>query len=163
MANVSNTGEFALPLVTRRSRIEADRPDRLTPATSGAAVGAGAGVVALALVHGLASGGLGAAVEHVAAVRGVPFGAALAFAYLTAGTLGAVVGGLFGKVTRYLTRWPALALWGLVFFTSVALVFVGASSAFRHGMSAELAGPIVLAGALYGLLLSVSLPIRRAR
>jgi len=102
-------------------------------------------------------------VECVASVRGVPFAPTLARAYLTTGTVGGVVGALFGNVTSNLQKWPALALWAVVFFTSVALVFVGASSAFRHGMHPELALPIVLAGSLYGLLVSVSLPIRRAR
>ncbi|MBX3234227.1 MAG: hypothetical protein KF837_43440 [Labilithrix sp.] len=156
MANLTNTDEPEWMESSDAAPIEAHRPDRISPAMAGAVAGAVAGGLALALVHAIASGGLAAAMERAAAVRGVSFEATLGLAYATAAAAGTLTGGLFGNVTRNLRKWPALAIWSVVYFTSAAIVFVLATRA-------TLAGPIVAAGALYGLLVSVSLPIRRAR
>ena len=164
MATLPSSDDFAIPLV-RCSSLPPDsvatRPDRMSAAGSGALMGALGGVLALGAVHALDMYGLAAAVNHVAADRHVPFTAAFLFGYLTAGAVGAVVGALFGNVTRYLRKWPALALWSVVFFISVAMVYVTALSAFGHGIRVDLAGPVIGAATLYGLIVSFSLPIRR--
>ena len=119
-------------------------------------------MVALAFVHAVDRDGLAAAVDRVAGERGVDFTVTFLLGYLTAGALGAVAGGT-GNVTRYLRKWPALVVWSLVFFVSVALVFVASLSVFSGGMRADLAAPVIGAAATYGLLVSFCLPIRRAR
>lgn len=164
MANLPTSDDFAIPLVRRSSAPPASgatRPDRMSAAGSGALMGALGGVLALGTVHAVAMSGLALAVNRVAGDRHVPFTAAFLFAYLTAGAVGAVVGALFGNVTRYLRKWPALALWSVVFFISVAMLFVTAMAAFNGGIRADLAGPVIAAAALYGLVVSASLPVRR--
>lgn len=151
--------DFAIPLVrvvARPHHVETRSPGR-----TAAVVGFAAGALGLALVEAIDPQAIASAVERAASLRGVPFAAGLTLAYVTAGTFGAIGGGFFGHVTRFLTKWAALALWSLIFFTSLALVILGASSVYHGGLRHDLAGPIIAATALYGFLLSFSLPIRR--
>ena len=159
MATFTDTGEFAIPLVRVISRPE--DVEARSPAKVATFVGAGAGALALALVHGLDPDGLIAVFTHASVARGIPFSAVVGLAYVTAMAAGAVTGAGFGHVTRFLRKWPALAVWGAVFFSALMMVIVAASAAYHGGVRHDLAGPIVAGGALYGLLLSFSLPFRR--
>lgn len=129
---------------------------------SGALMGAAGGVLALGFVHAIDTNDLAAAIDRVAGERGVAFAATFLLGYLTAGALGAVAGGIFGNVTRFLRKWPALAIWSFVFFVSVAVVFIASLNVFSGGMHGWLAAPVIGAAALYSFVVSFSLPIRRA-
>lgn len=156
MSTFTDTGEFAIPLV--RVVAHPDDVEARSPAKVATLVGAGAGALALALVHGLDPDGLMAVLDRATVTHGVSLAAVVAFAYVAASAIGALTGALFGHVTRFLRKWPALAFWGTVFFASLMLVLVSVGNV---GVRHDLAGPIVAAGALYGLLLSFSLPFRR--
>lgn len=125
-------------------------------------MGAAGGLLALAFIHAIATDGLAAAVDRVAGARGVEFTATFLIGYATAGAVGALIGGVFGNVTRYLRKWPALVVWSLVFFISVALVFLASLAVFNGGIRPDLAAPVIGAAALYAFVVSFSLPIRRA-
>jgi hypothetical protein len=81
-------------------------------------------------------------------------------AYVTVGAIGALVGALFAVVTRYLRKWMALAAWAVVFFVSLAMVVLVASNPHRD-VAWSLSSPVLLSSAVFGLLISFSLPIRR--
>lgn len=159
MSTFTDTEELAIPLVrvvSHHHDIEARSPVKVA-----ALVGAGAGALALALVHGLDPDGLTAIFQRGSVARAVPFAAVVGLAYASAMVAGAAGGAAFGYVTRFLRKWPALAVWGTVFFAALMLVIVSASASYHGGVRHDLAGPMVAAGALYGLLLSFSLPFRR--
>ncbi len=137
--------------------------DRMSPAASGALVGLGAGMLALGLVNLLRLEAFTSYLQHVADQRGVAVGVSYAVAYGTAAAAGAIVGAAFAVVTRYLRKWGALVIWGTVFFTSLTMLVLAATSVFGHAVAPTLAGPILGAGALFGALVSFSLPIRRVR
>jgi hypothetical protein len=152
----TTTDDFAIPHI----RVPEDTDvEARSPGATASLVGVPAGALALALVHGLDPTALEAVFDRAASARGVPFAASCAFAYVTAGAIGGLVGTAFGHVTRFLTKWPALAVWGVIFFTSLTMVLLAAYTAYRGPVA--LAGPIIAAGALYGGLLSFSLPFRR--
>jgi hypothetical protein len=130
--------------------------DRMTPGVSGALAGFAAGLAALGVIHFLDSGTLAGPIVDAASARGVDPMTAFAIGYVTAGAGGAIVGTGFGIVTRYLRRWGPLAIWALVFFSSVALVILAVSSI--RGAPAILA-----ATAAFAVVVSLSLPIRRVR
>jgi hypothetical protein len=153
----TTTDDFAIPLV-QGAPADAEVGAR-SPGATASLVGVPAGALALALVHGLNTTAHEAVFDRAASVRGVPFAAACALAYVTAGAIGGLVGTAFGHVTRFLTKWPALAVWGVIFFTSLMMVLLAAYTVYRGPVA--LAGPIIAAGALYGGLLSFSLPFRR--
>lgn len=147
-ANSVHPGHFVIP------------EDRMSPSVAGGIAGFVAGVGALGTVHGLATARFVEPIVDAANARGVDFDVSLAVAYVTAAAVGALVGSGFAVVTRYLRRWAPLTLWALVFFVSLALLLLAAASV--HGRPAGmLAGPIVVASAVYGLIVSFSLPIRR--
>jgi len=147
-ANSVHPGHFAIP------------EDRMSPSVAGGIAGFVAGVGALGTVHGLAMGRFVGPVLDVANARGVDFNVSLAVAYVTAAAVGALVGSGFAVVTRYLRKWAPLTLWALVFFVSLSLLLLAAASVYGRP-AGLLAGPIVIASAVYGLIVSFSLPIRR--
>jgi len=183
MATYSDNDEIPLPLVRRSppatSPAELDReaeedggsqpldlsaiPDRMTPAVSGGIAGFAGGLAALGVVHGLEPQALTRPILAVADARGVDLAVSFGIAYLTCAALGSLVGAGFSVVTRYLRKWGPLALWGLVFFVSLAMLLLAASSVYGRAAGAALSGPILAASAAFGLVVSFSLPIRRRR
>ena len=134
--------------------------DRLSPSVAGGLAGFVAGVGALATVHGLAAPRFVGSILAAATARGVDFNVSLAVAYVTAAAVGALVGAGFAVVTRYLRKLLPLIVWALVFFGSLSLLLLAGASVYGRS-AGMLAGPIVVASAVYGLIVSFSLPIRR--
>jgi hypothetical protein len=148
-----------------------DRPtvhERLSPRAAGCLVGFVAGPIALSVARLAAGNVVEGAIAQAAAARDVSIGVSVAIAYVTAASLGALIGAGFAVVTRFLHRWLALALWAMVFFVCAGIVVVTAPLAhtlFLHGGSVPVpVSTSVLSGALvFGLCVSFSLPIRRRR
>jgi hypothetical protein len=182
MATYSDNEEIPIPLVRRHfpstgtEAIEAEEDDRsqsdvlyaipddrMTPAVAGGIAGLFAGMAALGVVHGLEAEALGRPIAAVATARGVDLAVTFTIAYVTAGAIGSLVGATFAVVTRYLRKWGPLLLWALVFFVSLAMLLLAASSAYGRGVGVPLSGPILAASAAYGFVVSFSLPIRRRR
>ena len=169
MASIDTEDNLTLPLLKPVVRgplhpgHTAPVADRFTPAVAGGTVGLAAGALALGTVHLLAAGPLLAPVEMVARTRGVDPAVALAIAYATSAALGALVGATFALVTRYLRKTVPLAIWGLVFFTSLAMLLLAVAGMNGRGPNPALSLPILAASAVYGLAVSFSLPIRRRR
>lgn len=137
--------------------------DRTTPEVAGAIAGLLAGAAALGVVHASVPEELSRYVVAVAEERSVDLSMTFGIAYATAAASGALVGALFSIVTRYLRKWWPLLLWSLVFFVSLAVLVVAASSAYGRGVGPLFAEPILKASAVFGFLVSFSLPIRRRR
>ncbi|MBX3260137.1 MAG: hypothetical protein KF782_10645 [Labilithrix sp.] len=137
--------------------------DRMSPAVSGGIAGFAGGLAALGSVHALAPAALARPVLAVAEARGVDLAVSFGVAYVTAAAVGALVGGTFAVVTRYLRRWGPLLLWALVFFVSLATLLLALSSAYGRGAGPALSGPILAASAAFAVVVSFSLPIRRRR
>jgi hypothetical protein len=101
--------------------------------------------------------------DRVALARGVSAPVALLVAYATSASFGPLAGSAFAVVTRHLRRWSALLLWSVVFFVSLAILFVAFAPAHARGAGGPLSGAVLLGSALFAVLLSFSLPIRRRR
>ena len=127
---------------------------------SGLAAG---GLAALGVVHGLEPEALARPMIAVAHARNVELVVAFGVAYVTAAAIGSLVGATFAVVTRYLRKWGPLLLWATVFFVSLAMLLLAASSAYGRGAGAALSAPILAASAAYAFVVSFSLPIRRRR
>lgn len=172
--------EISLPLVSTRAprvtyessddegsrdkdQIAPPRPDRMRPGTAGALTGVLAGVAAFGLVHGLHQAAVATPIIHAATARGVDPIISFVVAYATAGALGGVVGALFAMVTRYLRRWFPLLLWGLVFFGSLTMLLLAIARTYAPTIGVALAPAILGASAVFGFVVSFSLPIRRRR
>lgn len=180
MPSYSENDEIPLPLVRRHvptvhfgtaedddsshpARGFATLEDRLTPSTAGGIVGLFAGAAMLGVVHAMEPAALYRPIAAVATARGVDIAVSFGAAYATAAAIGALVGATFAVVTRYLRKWGPLLLWALVFFVSLAMLLLAASSTYGRGIGTALAGPILAASAVFGLIVSFSLPIRRRR
>ncbi len=136
--------------------------DRLQPATAGALSGALAGAGSLGVLHALQTAAISDGISSLATTWAVPSDAATPLAYLAAATGGAVLGAVFASVTRHLRRsFTALIVWALVFFVSLTMLLLAASSAYGHGFGVTLAPAILLASAAYAVLVSFQLPLRR--
>ncbi len=134
-------------------------PDRIAPSVAGGLVGFVAGLAALGVVHGMDPAALMKPLEHVAASRGVDLDVVFVVAYVTAASIGGLVGATFAVVTRYLRKWVPLLIWALVFFMSLAMLLLAAAPPSIRG----LAGPILVASAVFGFVVSFELPLRRRR
>ena len=121
------------------------------------------GLAALGAVHALAPAALTRPVLAVAEARGVDLAVSFGVAYATAAAIGALVGGTFAVVTRYLRKWGPLLLWAVVFFVSLAMLLLALSSSYGRGAGPALSGPILAASAVFAVVVSFSLPIRRRR
>lgn len=137
--------------------------DRVAPSTAGGIAGLFAGVAALGVVHAAVPTELYRPIAAVAIARGVDVSLSFGMAYLTAASIGALVGATFAVVTRYLRKWGPLAFWAFVFFVSLTMLLLAVSSAYGRGVGPALNLPILAAGAIYGLVVAFSLPIRRRR
>ena len=138
------------------------RTDRMEPATAGALTGAVAGAAGLGVVHALQNGAIARGIADLAVAWAVPPDAATPLAYLAAATGGAVLGAAFASVTRHLRRsLVALFIWALVFFVSLTMLLLAASSAYGHGAGVTMAPAILLASAAYAIVVSFQLPLRR--
>ncbi len=137
--------------------------DRMSPGVSGGLAGFFGGLGALGVVHGLEPEALARPMIAIAQARSVELTVAFGVAYATTAALGALVGATFAVVTRYLRKWGPLLLWAVVFFVSLALLLLAASSVYGRGAGAALSGPILAASAAYAVIVSFSLPIRRRR
>jgi hypothetical protein len=182
MPSYTDSEEIPLPLVRRaafRAPIDRDdeddglrpelvsvtRRDRLSPGVSGGIAGFMAGLGALAVVHAMTMDTFLSPIAAAARARGVDFEVGLAVAYVTAAATGSLIGATFAIVTRYLRKWFPLLLWAVVFFVSLTLVCLAAWTAWGHAalrtISLSVSLPVLLAGAVFGMLVSFSLPIRR--
>jgi hypothetical protein len=136
---------------------ESPEADRLRPAASGALCGLAAGAIALGVGQAMLPWSMERALAHAASLYALSHDLVLALAYGSAAAAGAIVGAVFAGVTRYLRRWPALAIWALVVFESIAVLVLAAWPARLAAFA-----PATLAGtAAYALLASLALPIRR--
>jgi hypothetical protein len=136
--------------------------DRLQPATAGALTGTLAGAAALGLVHALHPGPMMAGIARLGATLAIPSDATVPLAYLAAGLGGALVGTVFGSTTRHLRRsFVALLVWALVFFVSLTMLLLAASSAYGRGFGVSLAPAVLLASVAYAVVVSFQLPLRR--
>jgi hypothetical protein len=52
-------------------------------------------------------------------------------------------------------------VWALVFFVSLTMLLLAASSAYGHGAGVTMAPAILLASAAYAIVVSFQLPLRR--
>ena len=136
--------------------------DRLTPGLAGGLFGAIAAAASLGLVHAIAPRLVEGPVLHASSLRGVDVALTFGIAYGTVVAMGGLVGTTFAIVTRYLRKWFPLLVWSLVFFVSLAMLLLVATSSERD-VSSALAGPVLLASAVFAVLVSFSLPIRRRR
>jgi hypothetical protein len=134
--------------------------DRMSPGVSGGIAGIFAGAAAMGVVHLIDGAALMRPLQSVASARGVDPMIALAIAYTTAAAIGALTGALFAIVTRYLRKGFALLVWAVVFFVSLMMLVLAIAASYGHGAS-HLAGPILLASAVYGVVVSMALPLRR--
>jgi hypothetical protein len=145
-----------------RRDYRATRGDRLQPVTAGAITGTLAGAAALGVVHALHPSILMEGIARLGAAWLVPSDATVPLAYAAAGLGGALVGMAFASVTRHLRRsFAALIVWALVFFVSLTMLLLAASSAWGHGFGVALAPAILLASAAYAFIVSFQLPLRR--
>ena len=133
----------------------------MSPSVAGGITGLLGGLAAFGVVHGLAPGALARPIVAVADARNVELVVSFAIAYATAAAIGSLVGATFSVVTRYLRKWGALMVWALVFFVSLAMLLLAASSAYGRGVSPALSAPILAASAAYALVVALSLPLRR--
>ena len=177
MTQAVDEEELPLPLLRRVARdmtTEAEedillrrdqrrrRTDRMQPATAGALTGAAAGAAGLGVIHALQTGAISRGIVDLALAWAVPPDAASPLAYLAAATGGAMLGAVFGSVTRHLRRsFVALLVWALVFFVSLTMLLLAASSAYGHGVGVTMAPAILLASAAYAIVVSFQLPLRR--
>ena len=177
MTHAIDDEELPLPLLRPAARVtttEAEqdilarrdhrrrRTDRLEPATAGALSGAVAGAAGLGVVHALQGAGISQGIVDMALAWAVPPDAATPLAYLAAATGGAIVGAAFASVTKHLRRsFVALLVWALVFFVSLTMLLLAASSAYGHGAGVTMAPAILLASAAYAIVVSFQLPLRR--
>jgi hypothetical protein len=136
--------------------------DRLSPGLAGGLMGAFAATVSLVIVHAIAPAMIEQRAATVAAAREVDVALAFALAYGSVAAIGGLVGTTFAIVTRYLRKWFALLVWALVFFVSLGMLLL-AANASTNGVSSALAQPVLLACAVFAVLVSFSLPIRRRR
>ncbi len=174
--------EMPLPLLQsralparRRSRIEAeeDMPmrrdyragrhaDRLRPGTAGALMGFVAGAAGLGVVHAMYLPRISAGISRIATAWAVPPDAAVPLAYFAAGLGGALLGAGFASITKHLRRsFVALVVWALVFFVSLTMLVLAISSAYGHGFGVSMAPAILLASAVYAVIVSFELLLRR--
>jgi hypothetical protein len=137
--------------------------DRISPAVSGVIVGFLAGCAAVGVVHALAPAELARPLTRAATLRGLAPEIGFVVAYVTAGSIGSLLGAAFAVVTRYLRKWFPLLIWALVFFTSLAMLVLAGASAYGRSVGPTMAGPILLGSAVFGFVLSFSLPLRRRR
>lgn len=147
----------------RSMDLSAIHGDRMGPAVSGGIAGFFAGAAALGVVHALAPLAIATPIVRAAELRGVDAMVGFGVAYATAAALGSLVGATFAVVTRYLRKWVPLLVWALVFFVSLVMLLLAASSVYGRGFGVSLSGPILAAGAAYAFVVSFSLPIRRRR
>ena len=177
MTHAYDEEELPLPLLRRaapkaateaeddillRRNYRASRGDRLQPATAGAIAGTLAGAAALGVVHALHPGIVLDGIARLGSAWLVPPDATIPLAYLAAGLGGAAVGSVFASLTRHLRRsFTALIVWALVFFVSLTMLLLAASSAYGRGFGVALAPSILLASAAYALVVSFQLPLRR--
>jgi hypothetical protein len=151
------------------SRVEAaSARETFSPALVGGLAGLVAGPVALAVARFVGGPVVTGPIARAADVRGVSLEVATGVAFATAAALGALAGAAFTSLTRQLEKWLPLAVWGVVFFDCLGIVLLTVPMAARrylHGgdVAPELSLPVLAAGAVFGLLVSFSLPIRRRR
>jgi hypothetical protein len=136
--------------------------DRMSPGVSGGIAGIFAGAGAMGVVHLIDAAALMRPIQAVASARSVDPMIALVVAYTTAAAIGALTGALFAIVTRYLRKGFALLVWAVVFFVSLMMLVLAIASSYGHSPG-HLAGPILLASAVYGVIVSMALPLRRRR
>ena len=166
--------ELPLPLLRRavpRAAIEAEGGirglrearlgDRLRPGTAGALTGFLAGAAGLGVVHAMHVGRIGEGMVQLAAAWGIPADAAAPLAYLAAAVGGAVVGLGFATVTQHLRRFVPLLIWAVVFFMSLTMLALAASSAYGRGLGVSLAPAILAASGVFAFVASFQLPMRR--
>ena len=140
--------------------------DRMRPATAGALTGTLAAFVAVSTLNFLVPAGAAGSVAWLGRALQLDPAVAYVVAYAGAGVLGAVVGAGFATLTRRLNSWLPLALWALVVFASVvtvalALVQVyGANVGLGH-VSGALFGAVMASVAVYALVATLELPLRR--
>lgn len=173
MPSSADEEDIPLPLVRRAVRpraevgaeddLRATLGDRASPAVAGGVSGLVGGLVALGVVHGLEPASFSRPLIAVAAARDVTLSLVLVVAYVTSAAIGALVGAIFAAVTQHLRRWGPLLAWAIVFFVSLTMLSLAASSVYEPGARAELSGPILAASAAYAVAVSFSLPIRRRR
>ena len=145
----------------RRGYRESDAGDRFRPASAGALMGTLAGMAGLGAVHALHAARIGSGIEHLAAASDIPQDAALPLAYLAAAAMGAVVGALFASLTRHLRRYIPLLLWAEVFFVSLSMLALAISTTYGRGLGVSMAPAILGATAVFAVLASLQLPLRR--
>jgi hypothetical protein len=140
----------------------ARRGDRLRPASAGAIMGFLAGAAGLGVVHAFHPIRIVAGIDRLATRFTIPHDAGLPLAYLGVAIGGALLGAMFGSITKNLRRsFMALLLWALVFFGSLSMLALAASSTYGRGIGVPMAPAILLATAAYAFIVSFQLPLRR--
>jgi len=110
----------------------------------------------------VSAGTISAGIARLGSAWAVPPDATLPLAYLAAVLGGAVLGVVFASTTKHLRRsFLALLVWALVFFVSLTMLLLAASSAYGRGFGVALAPAILLAAAAYAFVVSFQLPLRR--
>jgi hypothetical protein len=134
----------------------------MRPGTAGALMGFVAGAAGLGVVHAMHLPRISAGISRIATAWGLPPDAAVPLAYLAIALGGALIGAAFASMTKHLRRsFAALVVWALVFFVSLTMLVLAASSAYGHGLGVSMAPAILLASAAYAFVVSFQLPLRR--
>jgi hypothetical protein len=131
------------------------------PARAGMTIGALAGPIAFSTVHAGAAGAVNGLLLSAAHARSVNLAVSVFVAYATSAALGAVIGSTFAVVTRYLRKLGPLVVWALVFFVSLAVLLLSIADRYGRPATASLSGAVVLGAAVFGALVSFSLPFQR--
>lgn len=135
--------------------------ERFTPGVAGAALGLVAGPIGFGVVHALSLTVLDRELASAAARWELTTTLTTAIAYVTASAWGAIVGGCFGHVTRYLRRFFPLLLWSVIFFVSFGMVVVAAIAPKLGGARTPSALAILAGIAAFAFVVPFELPIRR--
>jgi hypothetical protein len=134
----------------------------MRPGSAGAITGLVAGAAGLGVVHAMNLLAISQGVARTGENLGLPPDASMPLTYLAAAAFGALIGAGFASVTQNLRRsFVAMLVWALVFFVSLTMLALALSSAYGRGIGVSMAPAILLASAIYAVIVSFQLPLRR--
>lgn len=120
-----------------------------------------AGAAGLGVVHAIHLPRIGDGMVRLATAWGIPQDAAVPLAYLAAAMGGAVIGAGFAAATQHLRRFFPLLVWAVIFFVSLTMLLLAISSTYGHGLGVSMAPAILAASAVFALVATFELPLRR--
>jgi hypothetical protein len=133
--------------------------DRFAPPVAGGMMGFLAGLISLGIVHYGIPEIVDGEISRAAKAWATDDATSTAIAYVTAASWGAILGGCFATVTRYLRRFLPLLFWAVVVFSSLALLALSAAQRPSEGLTTAL----LVAAAAYAVVVTFALPLRKGR